>query len=134
MPWFRQHRRSLLRLTLGVWLLAVLVMAFQACLVQADHPLTAAHEAYAAVQQDEGHALHASGCVQHCDDAARALSPTAQNLAKSLATDVPSLAIFLLPVLMLFGFGGKITFAALRLRRLAPPGPPARLIFVRFND
>lgn len=130
MSWFRQHRCSLMRLTLGAWLLAVVVTAFQACLVQPDHSLTAPHETLSTMQQEHGHALHASGCLQYCEDVAQAVSPT----APTLAVDLFSLAILLLPVLILFTPAEKITFALLALRHPTPSGPPARLIFVRFND
>lgn len=130
MFWFRHHQRSLLRLTLGVWLLAVLVTAFQGCLVQPDHRLTAEHKTFATMQQEDGHALHASGCLQHCKDAAQAVSSKVPMPTASLA----SLAILLLPILILFNPAEIFTFAALALRRPAPSGPPARLIFVRFND
>lgn len=131
MSWFRHHHRSLLRFTLGIWGLAVVVAAFQGCLVLPEHSLTTPHEASSTLQQEDDHALHASGCLQHCESAAKAISATAQ-----LPTvDLASLAILLLlPVLMLFNPAAKITFAALALRRPAPLGPPARLIFVRFND
>lgn len=130
MSWFRQHRRSLMRLTLGVWGLAVVVMAFQGCLVQPDHSLAAPHETLFMVQQEDGHALHATGCLQHCEDAAQAVSPT----APIAAADLAGLAILLLPALILFNFAEKTAFAALAPRRPAATAPPARLIFVRFND
>lgn len=131
MSWFRQHRRSLMQLTLGVWLLAVVVTAFQGCLMQPEHSLATSHKTLSTMQQEDGHALHASGCLQYCENAARAVSPT----APLPAVDLASLAILLLlPALLLFNPAEKITFAALALRRPAPAAPPARLIFVRFND
>lgn len=76
-------------------------------------------------------ALHASGCLKHCADAAKAISPTSQIPTLDLA----SLALaLLLPAMMLLNSAQTITFAALALKRPAPSGPPARLIFVRFND
>lgn len=130
MYWFRQHCRSLMRLTLGVWVLTVVVAAFQGCLVQPGHSLTAPHETLSTMQPEHGHALHASGCLQFCEATASAINPASQNLM----LDLFSLAILLLPVLILFNPAEKITFAVLALRHPTPSGPPARLMFVRFND
>ena len=55
MYWFRCHRRSLLHLTLVVWVLAVAVMAIQGCLVQPDHNIAAPHDAEQYVV--DGHVL-----------------------------------------------------------------------------
>lgn len=133
MDWFRQQRqrRGLMRLTLAVWLLALLVATAQGCLVQPLHQLAAPHDGVLAAQQADQHAAHASGCLQHCADAAVAISPTVQ---------LPSLDFFswvllmLLPALALLNPANSSTFAFLALRRRVPPGPPARLLFVRFND
>lgn len=131
MHWFRHHYRNLLRLTLGVWVLAVIVSVFHGCLVQPQHSLSATHETPSTLQQVGEHALHASGCLKHCADAAKAISPTSQIPTLDLA----SLALaLLLPAMMLLNSAQTITFAALALKRPAPSGPPARLIFVRFND
>jgi len=78
MYWFRHHYRDLLRLTLGVWVLAVIVTVFHGCLVQPQHSLSATHETPSTLQQVDEHALHASGCLKHCADAAKAISPTSQ--------------------------------------------------------
>jgi hypothetical protein len=131
MDWFRQQRHFLMRLTLAVWLLALLLATAQGCLVQPLHELTAAHDTPLAAQHADGHRAHASGCLQHCADAAVALSPALQ---------LPSLDLFswtlllLLPALALLNPANSVTFAFLALRRRVPPGPPARLLFVRFND
>ncbi|MFZ3182654.1 MAG: hypothetical protein WA173_00720 [Pseudomonas sp.] len=131
MDWFRQQRRGLLRLTLAVWLLALLVATAQGCLVKPLHDLAAPHDGVLATQQADQHSAHASGCLQHCADAAVAISPTVQ---------LPSLELFswalvlLLPALALLNPANSATFAFLVLRRRVPPGPPARLLFVRFND
>ncbi|MGH8383944.1 MAG: hypothetical protein ACRESJ_00355 [Pseudomonas sp.] len=131
MYWFRHHYRNLLRLTLGVWVLAVIVMVFHGCLVQSEHSLSATHESPSTLQQVDEHALHASGCLKHCADTAKAISPTSQ----IPTLDFASLALaLLLPAMMLLNPAQTITFAALVLKRPAPSGPPARLIFVRFND
>ncbi|WP_046383462.1 hypothetical protein [Pseudomonas veronii] len=131
MYWFRHHYRDLLRLTLGVWVLAVIVTVFHGCLVQPQHSLSATHETPSTLQQVDEHALHASGCLKHCADAAKAISPTSQIPTLDLATLALAL---LLPAMLLLNSSQTITFAALALKRPAPSGPPARLIFVRFND
>lgn len=131
MYWFRHHYRNLLRLTLGVWVLAVIVTVFHGCLVQPQHSLSATHETPSTLQQVDEHALHASGCLKHCADAAKAISPTSQIPTVDLATLALAL---LLPAMLLLNLAQTITFAALALKRPAPSGPPARLIFVRFND
>jgi hypothetical protein len=131
MYWFRHHYRDLLRLTLGVWVLAVIVTVFHGCLVQPQHSLSATHETPSTLQQVDEHALHASGCLKHCADAAKAISPTSQIPTVDLATLALAL---LLPAMLLLNPAQTITFAALALKRPAPSGPPARLIFVRFND
>jgi hypothetical protein len=131
MDWFRQQRRGLMRLTLAVWLLALLVAAAQGCLVQPLHDLAAPHNGGLAVQQADQHSAHASGCLQHCADPEVAISPALQ---------LPSLDLFswallmLLSALALLNPVNSSTFAFLALRRRVPPGPPARLLFVRFND
>lgn len=131
MYWFRHHYHTLLRFTLGVWVLAVIVTVFHGCLVQSEHSLSATHEASFSLQQGDEHALHASGCLQHCADAAKAISPVSQISTLDLA----SLALALLfSTMMLLNPARTITFAALALKRPAPSRPPARLIFVRFND
>ena len=131
MYWFRHHYRTLLRLTLGVWVLAVIVTAFHGCLVQPEHDLNATHATLSPLQQLDDHAQHASGCLKHCEDAAKAINPA----SKIPTVDLASLALaLLLPAILLFTLTQPIAFAALALKRPAPPGPPARLIFVRFND
>ncbi|WP_414878806.1 hypothetical protein [Pseudomonas sp. IT-P100] len=112
-------------------MLAVIVTVFHGRLVQPQHSLSATHETPSTLQQVDEHALHASGCLKHCADAAKAISPTSQ----IPTLDLTSLALaLLLPAMMLLNSAQTITFAALALKRPAPSGPPARLIFVRFND
>ncbi len=131
MNWFRRRRRSLLRLTLVVWVLAVAVMAIQGCLVQPDHNIAAPHHAEQYVV--DGHALHASGCLQTCEETATAIKPTWQ----TPALDPVHWAVLLLltaAVIIVLNSEDKSSFAALTLKRPAPPERPARLIFVRSND
>lgn len=131
MNWFRQHSSYLVRLTLAVWGLALLVATLQGCLVQPLHELAAPHDTPLAAQHADEHRAHASGCLQHCADTAVAISPALQ---------LPTLDIFswafllLLPALALLPSANISTVAFLALRRRVPPGPPARLLFVRFND
>jgi hypothetical protein len=130
MYWFRHHYRNLLRLTLGVWVLAVIVTAFHGCLVQPEHNLSATHATLSTLQQLDDHALHASGCLKHCEDTVKAISP----VSKIPTVDLISLALVLLLPVMLLNPAQTITRAALALGHPSPSGPPARLIFVRFND
>ncbi|WP_207265750.1 hypothetical protein [Pseudomonas sp. GW101-3H06] len=131
MYWFRQHYRNLLRLTLGAWVLAVIVTAFHGCLVQPEHNLTATHTSLSTLQQSDDHALHASGCLKYCEDAVKAISPA----SKIPIVDLTGSALaLLLPAILLLTLTQPVAFAALALRRPAPLGPPARLLFVRFND
>lgn len=131
MYWFRHHYRNLLRLTLGVWVLTVILMVFHGCLVQSEHSLSATHETPSMLQEVDEHALHASGCLKHCADAAKAINPASQIPTLDLA----SLALaLLLPAMLMLSPDQTTTFAELALKRPTPSGPPARLIFVRFND
>lgn len=130
MYWFRRHRRSLLHLTLVVWVLAVAVMAIQGCLVQLDHNTAAPHDAEQHVV--DGHALHASGCLQNCEDTATAIKPALQTPALD---PIHWAALLLLTAaIIVLNPEEKSSFAALALKRPAPPDGPVRLIFVRSND
>lgn len=131
MFWFRRHRRSLLHLTLMVWVLAVAMMAIQGCLVQTNHNIAAPHNAEQYVV--EGHPLHTSGCLQNCENTATAIKPASQ----TPALDPIYWAVLLLltaAVIMVLNPEKNSSLAALILKRPAPPEGPARLIFVRFND
>ncbi|MCE5993022.1 MULTISPECIES: hypothetical protein [unclassified Pseudomonas] len=131
MYWFRRHRRSLLHLTLVVWVLAMAVMAIQGCLVQPDHNLAAPHHAEQYVV--DGHALHASGCLQSCEEATTAIKPALQTPASD---PIHWAVLLLLTAAVVTGLNPdkKSSFASLALKRPAPPDRPARLIFVRSND
>lgn len=129
---FHRHRRSLLHLTLVVWVLAVTVMAIQGCLVQPIHNLAAPHN----VEQHlvDGHALHANGCLQHCEDTATAIKPALQAPA---ADPVHWAALLLLTaaiLVMVLDPEHRTSLATLALKRPAPPEIPVRLTFVRLND
>ncbi|WP_454836993.1 hypothetical protein [Pseudomonas lini] len=131
MYWFRRHRRSLLHLTLLVWVLAVAVMAIQGCLVQPDHNIAAPHDAEQYVV--DGHALHASGCLQNCEDTATAIKPALQTPALD-PIHWATLLLLTAAVIMVLNPEKISSFAALALKRPAPPEGPVRLIFVRSND
>lgn len=131
MYWFRRHRRSLLHLTLVVWVLVVAVMAIQGCLVQPDHNIAAPHDAEQYVV--DGHALHASGCLQNCEDTATAIKPALQTPALD-PIHWATLLLLTAAVIMVLNPEEKSSFAALALKRPAPPEGPVRLIFVRSND
>ncbi|WP_410480319.1 hypothetical protein [Pseudomonas sp. DCA-1] len=131
MYWFRRHRQSLLHLALVVWVLAVAVMAIQGCLVQPNHNIAAPHHAEQYVV--DGHVLHTSGCLQHCGDTATAIKPALQTPALD-PIQWATLLLLTAAVVMVLNPEEKSSFAALALKRPAPPEGPVRLTFVRFND
>ncbi|KQN42156.1 MULTISPECIES: hypothetical protein [unclassified Pseudomonas] len=130
MYWFRRHRQSLLHLTLVVWVLAVAVMAIQGCLVQTGHNVATPHTAEQYLQPD--HVLHANGCLQTCEDVATAIKPSSQIPVLDPINWV--VLLLLTAAVLLLIPEEKFSFAALQLKRPAPPGRPARLTFVRSND
>ncbi|MFJ4445743.1 hypothetical protein ACIPZ8_27185 [Pseudomonas sp. NPDC089422] len=128
---FRHHHRVLFRLTIVIWVLAMIVTALHGCLVQSAHNPAAVHEPHATLHQPDDHTLHATGCLKYCSDAATAISPASQTSPAGLT----ALAFFLLlPGILLLDLTRKITFATIAFRSPPPLFPPARLIFVRFND
>lgn len=131
MDWFRQHRSMLLHLTLGVWVLALSVMILQGCLVQADHNSGISHQPDSSRLMEEGHAQHASGCLQHCADTVKGIHPESPAFSIDLAGLI---LLLLLPALILFDPAEKIIFSALAIWRHATSGPPARIRFVRLNE
>ncbi|WP_162095343.1 hypothetical protein [Pseudomonas chlororaphis] len=131
MSWFRRHRQRLLHLTLVVWVLAMGVMAIQGCLVQPNHEIAAPH--YAEQQVADDHALHASGCLQSCEDTVTAIKPALQHPALD-ALQWAALLLLTAAVILVLDPVKDFSFAALTLKRPAPPKEPARLAFVRFND
>ncbi|MFJ7285672.1 hypothetical protein [Pseudomonas sp. NPDC099000] len=126
----RTHLPLLIRQVLALWLLAIAVAASQGCLSLPPHDLTAAHENTSSAGHHDSHEQHASGCLQYCENSANALSPTL-----TLPTFEHALwaALLLLPIVFLSAHS-PTPFAFLALHRPAPPRPPARLRFVRFND
>lgn len=133
MEWFRQQRHFLMCLTLALLLLllALLVAAGQGCLVQPLHALAAPHDRGLAALQANQQGAQTSGCLQHCAAAAVAISPSLQLPSLQLCS---WLLLLLLPALALLNPANSATLVFLALRRWVPPGPPARLLFVRFND
>lgn len=132
MYWFHRHRRSLLHLTLMVWVLAVAVTAIQGCLVQPIHNLAAPHNVEQYVV--DGHALHANGCLQSCEDTATAIKPALQTPAADPAHWAVLLLLTAAVLIMVLDPQHKSSLATLVLKRPAPPESPVRLTFVRFND
>ncbi|EPA94012.1 hypothetical protein [Pseudomonas sp. G5(2012)] len=132
MYWFHRHRRSLLHLTLAVWVLAVAVMAIQGCLVQPIHNLATPHtiEQYVV----DGHALHANGCLQNCKDTATAIKPALQTPAADPVHWAALLLLTAAVLILVLDPEQKSSLATLVLKRPAPPKSPVRLTFVRFND
>ncbi|WLG82378.1 hypothetical protein PSH97_14610 [Pseudomonas cucumis] len=132
MYWFRRHRRRLLHLILVVWVSAVTVMAIQGCLVQPNHNIAAPHNAELYVV--DGHALHTNGCLQNCEDTATAIKPAAQFPALDPIHWAVLLLLTVAVIRVVLDPQEKFSFAALVLKRPAPPEVPVRLTFLRFND
>ncbi|WLG53635.1 hypothetical protein [Pseudomonas sp. FP1742] len=132
MYWFRRHRQRLLRLILAGWVVAVAVMAIQGCLVQPIHNLAAPHT----VEQHvlDGHALHANGCLQNCEDTATAIKPGLQTPALDPAHWAALLLLTAAVMILVLDPEQKSSHATLVLKRPAPPESPVRLMFLRFND
>ncbi|MCG8910908.1 hypothetical protein [Pseudomonas sp. DP-17] len=130
MTWFRNHQRTLLRMALVLWVLAFGVAASHGCLSYAEHDPALAHTDVSVSLEGHAHQLHASGCLQFCDDSASAL-----NLAPGYLPFDQALWVLLLtlPVLFLPAIIPP-RFGALATHLPAPLRPPARLSFVRFND
>lgn len=131
MYWFRRYSRSLLHLTLMVWVLAVVVMATQGCWVQPDHNMATPHNAEQ--YMEDGHALHTSGCLQTCEDTASAIKPASQTPSSDF---IHWTVLWLLTaaVLMLHPPQETPSRTVLALVHPAPPRVPVRLIFVRANE
>jgi len=129
MFWFRSHQRGLLRMVLVLWVLALGVAASHGCLAYPAHDPASGHDALSSLHE-RSHQLHASGCLQFCEDGAAALKPAPGQI---LLEQVFWSLLLILPVALLLG-GMPTPFAALACHLPAPPRPPARLRFVRFND
>lgn len=130
MTWFRNRLPQLIRLALVLWLLAFAVAAGQGCLSQPPHDPAASHALLEHAGPDHDHAAHASGCLQFCEDTSVSLLSSLSLLSFGHALWV---VLFIVPALLI-GARGTLPFAFLALQLPAPPAPPARLRFVRFND
>lgn len=130
MLWFRIHQRVLLRMALALWVLAFGVAASHGCLAYPQHDAAGSHASLSTAAHDQSHRLHATGCLQHCEDSSVALSvsPGHVSLDQVAWVVLLILPILLLPVVIPSRFG------ALALHLPPPRLPPARLRFVRFND
>lgn len=130
MIWFRNHQRALLHIALVLWALAFGVAASHGCLSYPSHDPAVTHADISASLDGSAHKLHASGCLQFCDDSASALNLSPGHLSLDQVFWVLLLtfpALFLPTVI-------PPRFGALAMHLPAPPRPPARLSFVRFND
>ncbi|AIL61701.1 hypothetical protein PSAKL28_24960 [Pseudomonas alkylphenolica] len=127
---FRNHQRTLLRMALVLWVLAFGVAASHCCLSYSEHDHALAHTDVSASLEGHTHQLHASGCLQCCDDSVSALNlaPRYLPFGQVLRVLLLTLPVLFLPAVIPPRFG------TLAMQRIAPPRPPARLSFVRFND
>jgi hypothetical protein len=130
MFWFRHRQPTFIRLAIVLWVLAFGLAAAQGCLVQPSHN-PATHVSLNIAQDHDSHDTHALGCLQHCADAAIAVSPSLHLQIFDLFSWT---FLLLLPALLILYPANPSAFAFLALRRPVPATPPARLIFVRFND
>ena len=131
MHWLRQRHHNLLCLTLAAWVVAVVVTAFQGCLLEPERNLATPNNSPVATQHADQHAQHTTSCQHSGANTVTAIS----SIPHTLGLDALSWAsLLLLPALVLFIPSEASALPALVLRRLVPSRPPARLIFVRFND
>lgn len=130
MLWFRHHQPAFMRLAIVLWVLAFGMAATQGCLAQPSHNPATPHVSLSTSQHDNGHDAHTIGRLQYCADTAIAISPSLHLPVLDLASWA---FLLLVPALLLYSTKPS-AFAFLALQRPAPAKPPARLIFVRFND
>ncbi|QEY63137.1 hypothetical protein FXN65_14090 [Metapseudomonas lalkuanensis] len=130
MSWFRFHQCSMLRMALVLWVLAFGVATSQGCLSYLPHDPASGHDEVSSRLHERSHQLHASGCLQFCENGATALK---LKLGPVLLDQVLWSLLLILPAALLPAVLSP-RFAALTFHLPAPPRPPARLRFVRFND
>lgn len=116
----------LTRLALALWLAAFALAAAQGCLSLPPHDLASDHAASLTGHAD-GHAQHASGCLQFCEDGASSLTPSPLQPLPDLQW---SALLFLLPALLP---DLPLSHTLLTLSQPAPPHPPVWLSFLRLN-
>ncbi|MBP5956072.1 hypothetical protein ICA16_10400 [Pseudomonas anatoliensis] len=131
MLWFRHRQPTFIRLAIVLWVLAFGLAATQGCLAQPSHNPATTHVSLITTQDQDSHDAHALGCLQHCADTAIAVSPSLHLQIFDLFSWT---LLLLIPALLILYPANPSAFAFLALRRPVPARPPARLIFVRFND
>ena len=131
MFWFRHRQPAFIRLAIVLWVLAFGLAASQGCLAQTSHNPATTHVSLNTAQDQDSHDAHALDCLQHCADAAIAVSPSLHLQIFDLFSWT---FLLLLPALLILYPANPSAYAFLALGRPVPARPPARLIFVRFND
>lgn len=117
----------LTRLALALWLAAFALAATQGCLSQPPHDLGSSHTT-SLIEHADGHAQHASGCLQFCEDGASTLTPSPLQPLPDIQWSAP---LFLLPALLL---APRLSPAFFALSLPTPAPPPVWLSFLRRND
>ncbi|MDQ3203087.1 MAG: hypothetical protein M3Q94_13145 [Pseudomonadota bacterium] len=131
MFWFRHRLPTFIRLAFVLWVLAFGLAATQGCLAQPSLNPASTHVSLNTAQDHYNHEAPALNCLQHCADAAIAISPSLHLKIFDLSSWT---FLLLLPALLILYSATPSAFAFLALRRPVTARPPARLIFVRFND
>ncbi|MFC5698415.1 hypothetical protein ACFPU0_23075 [Pseudomonas sp. GCM10022186] len=116
-------------MALVLWLLAFGLAASHGCLSYPPHDPVFTHAEVLASTHDQSHQLHASGCLQFCEDGASTLNLSPGNVS----FDLGSWVLLILPAFLLSAVIPP-RFGARAIHLPAPPRPPARLSFVRFDD
>ena len=131
MFWFRYRQPTFIRLAIVLWVLAFGLAASQGCLAQPSHNPATTHASLNTTLDHNGQDDRALGCLQHCADAAIAVSPSLHLQMFDLSSWT---FLLLIPALLIFYPAPSSAFAFLALRRPAPARLPARLTFVRLNN
>lgn len=76
MFWFRYRQPTFIRLAIVLWVLAFGLSASQGCLAQPIHNPATTHASLNTTQDHNGQNDRSLGCLQHCADAAIAVSPS----------------------------------------------------------
>src|SRR3546814_16204024 len=123
MFWFRHCQPAFIRLAIVLWVLAFGLAATQGCLVQPSHNPATTHVSLNTAQDHDSHEAHTLGCLQHCADAAIAVSPSLHLQIFDLFSWT---FLFLLPALLILYHANPSAFAFLALTRPVTASPPAR--------